>query len=227
VDRGNWIVSVAILVGAALIAGTIYLSRQPISDAEPVQEGPTGDAVRFQATEVHVFAPFTSKGLNPDLEVARTVTGSCFGSSSATPGRTDAWRCSDEDSRIYDPCFESPWVNQSFVACTDSPDGRVIKFEIGDPLSLPREFQSDPKGGLELGAPWVFDLVTGERCFPLGGATLVVADMRLNYSCGKDKKFPISAFGDPDRSTPIWTIFIQPDDSSLELVRVGIRSAWY
>uniref|UniRef100_UPI000A9BF756 hypothetical protein n=1 Tax=Streptomyces sp. TP-A0356 TaxID=1359208 RepID=UPI000A9BF756 len=57
--------------------------------------------------------------------------------------------------------------------------------------------------------PFAITLTDGQSCSFVGGATLVVADKRLSYSCSKG-----ALFGNPDRTVPAWTISYLPSGSS-------------
>jgi hypothetical protein len=51
----------------------------------------------------------------------------------------------------------------------------------------------------------------------------VVDGMRLNYFCAPDK---LSLYGDPDRSSPLWTIFGGPLNAA-QLTQHTIAIAWF
>jgi hypothetical protein len=69
--------------------------------------------------------------------------------------------------------------------------------------------------------PWGLELANGERCTLLTGATAVLADERINYSC-EDGGFVL---GEVDRSRPVWLVsYLAADAYASDLVPVAV--AW-
>jgi hypothetical protein len=168
------------------------------------------------ATQVKLFAPIGPQGLNAGLTASQTLTGTCFGGSAKDPGRSDAWRCSP-DSTIYDPCFTDP-SNPGSLACAINPwSASVVMLQLSRPL--PTQFQNSDATGTAL--PWALELTNGQHCLILGGATVTIAGMRLNYGCPAG-----SVAGDPDRTASFWKVFYQAGSAS-QLSQVNVAVAWY
>src|SRR5262245_23094650 len=93
-------------------------------DATPEAGAATGIDVVSSRTAVHSVLPYGPDGLNPDLNVTASVSGSCLTESLASPGRPDGWSCVGDDNQIYDPCFENAYASPDAaveLACLASP----------------------------------------------------------------------------------------------------------
>ena len=171
------------------------------------------------ATQMRVFTPFTTSGLSIGLAVTDGVRGSCFASSAADPARPDAWRC-EVGNAIYDPCFTN--LDQTRLACAEEPFSANAVM-----LTLTKDLPADAAGrepNFNFKAmPWALELENGQACTPLTGATVPIAGMRINYSCGDDAYVA----GSVDRSRPLWRVFYQTPSRSLSLQQVAVTTAWY
>lgn len=131
-------------------------------------------------TERIVFQPWAPGGVKDGLTVEREVSGSCWSGSIALSYRSDAWRCS-ADSEILDPCISSPFGSGDFVICSPGgPWGGVTMLNLSEPLTYEYANSDGPEYP---GAPWSVELLDGDRCTFLQGATGAVGDRRINYGC--------------------------------------------
>jgi len=115
---------------------------------------------------------------NNDIDLQKINTANCW-TGSATVWRRDAFRCMHENF-IYDPCFEVPFNSELiscpltpytgdvyFIAETDTVEGRHNNFEEVPPY------------------PWFIKLVDNTECHMISGATNLIANNRMDYSCNK------------------------------------------
>jgi hypothetical protein len=117
--------------------------------------------------------------------------------------------------RTGDPCFADPSGASELLLCVSDP---------GDDTTIavtPTSLDDSARPSLESGTPWVLDLVDGEHCGYVGGATLAINDMRANYSCPSGW-----LYGGPDRSSGQWTILMQPEGTD-DLTPVAIATAYF
>jgi DNA-binding CsgD family transcriptional regulator len=167
---GLAVAGVVIVVAVAANGGDDGGSAQ----AEPTDVGMTSSPSLTPsapgATRVIHYAPEAGAG-------APEVDGSCFVQSLAAPWRTDAWRCSTSDARVYDPCF---WLNGASVLCGTNP----VKGEAG--LVLRLQQSSVPLGDVVRdpgGNGWLLRLAGGTMCIPATGASGSIEGKRANYLC--------------------------------------------
>ena len=130
---------VALLAFVTVVAG--IPAAVAAQDATPVPV-PTGER-----TDIRYFVPFGPDGLNPTLQVADEIAGSCGESSLANIGRPDAWFCNEAATgALHDPCFENPFGavdGPATLACVSSPfTNEVILLTTEEPL--PREKDIEP-----------------------------------------------------------------------------------
>jgi hypothetical protein len=103
---------------------------------------------------------------------------------------------------IADPCFAGPADGTGTLLCLQAPEATTaLQVTPDGPVNT-------PPTPLPNALPWYIELSNGQRCGMLGGATGLVNGMRLNYGCRDG-----TLFGDPDRSSPVWTIAYQPTGS--------------
>lgn len=192
---------------------------KPATPASTVAPGPVSSSTTtLSTTDVHIFQPFSDKGVDPHFQVLREVQGSCFVGSS-TDTRREAWRCLATDN-LYDPCFQSPYSSSEngVLACPLSPfEDKVVLLHLTKPLPAD---QANKAAGTA-GNPWAMKLASGDECVYTGGATSALSGMRLNYHCNSG-----SAFGDVDRSQAVWRVFYQAKGSN-ELPQVPIATAYF
>jgi hypothetical protein len=175
-----------------------------------------------ERTSVQYFLPFNSEGLVVGLAVTGQVRGSCFAGSVADPGRPDAWRCTDEQNAIHDPCFENPYhpaVGGNVLACAENPwDANVVLLTLTQPLSREKANKLDTSA-----MPWALELANGESCTPLTGTSILIAGQRVNYSCTNGG----SILGEPERGSVLWRVHYLTDTRSSSTATVDVVTAWY
>jgi len=122
--------------------------------------------------------------------------GSCFTSSLALAGRTDAWRCTVGNA-IHDPCFA---LADGALVCGANPTAAETGFllNLTEPLPAtdvsPTGVESASRNG------WLVELEDGSVCGFNTGATAGINDQRANYGCPNDEWI----FGDLMPGT-VWT----------------------
>ena len=153
----------------------------------------------------------------PAVPISATTSGYCWSNSEAA-ARSDAWRCT-AGNNIHDPCFGSYGID--YVVCPDVGPwtGRAIEMRLTKPL--PPGANQQVQAGLQ-GDPWALELANGSTCEFLTGAGSLVAGLRENYSCSGH----LILYGDPSRSSRIWTIFGGAANSP-QLIEQKIRIAWF
>jgi eukaryotic-like serine/threonine-protein kinase len=151
----------------------------------------------------------------PAVSISARTRGSCWEGSVAAL-RSDAWRCS-EGNTILDPCFGSG--PGSFVICpNDGPWSNATELHLTKPLPI-----NTNTGQGTSGTPWAIELSNGAKCLLDTGATTVVDDMRLNYTCNKN----VYLYGNPQRSTnSSWAIFGGAPNAA-HLTPQPIATAWF
>lgn len=167
-------------------------------------------------TTAQVFHAFDAAG-RPKL-ATRPKRGSCFSGSNAA-SRNDAWRCT-VGNFIYDPCFSSPRA-PGVVLCP----GEELRFAIKVNLTkgLPRRYANSRPPALDE-QPWNLQLLDGEHCIFLTGATSVLQGRRLNYAC--ERSHTTALWGLPNRGTQPWSIFSAPFMATTLRDHRLIRWAW-
>ncbi|MCX4582469.1 serine/threonine-protein kinase [Streptomyces sp. NBC_01481] len=149
-------------------------------------------------TRINTIAPWAVGGYPAeDITVTGETIGSCWSSSEATM-RLDAWRCSAE-SEILDPCF-APDVGpeHQVLLCMGTGPTRMVRLTLTE--TLPGNNFHIP-GGPEI-SPIIIVLADGDTCRVMTGATTVLAEVRMNYSCENGGHL----YGDPDKTDALWVI---------------------
>jgi hypothetical protein len=204
-------VFIAGLAGALVVLLTLVAA----CGAGSSRSGPSSTAVT--ETDVRVVNLFTETDINPTLKVLKTVNGQCWTGSIAAY-RPDAWRCSGPD-HIMDPCFSSDGLINDAVVCPEIPwSNQVTVLRLAAPL--PRDSANPVSPGLR--EPWYIELSNGKACGALTGSTASVAGEVLNYVCQGGGR----VYGSADKSQPVWTELYQ-EEGVVEIVRTGVRVAWY
>jgi hypothetical protein len=173
-------------------------------------------------TSVLTFQAFSGGELRSSIVVDETLSGSCSGSSKASP-RRDAWRCSVADD-TYDPCFSDPSGTADFVVCPEFglTPRRVDRINLGSPLPSATNTAAP---GTRKGLPFVMlarpyagycDRIAGRKP-PL------VQGRRPTYDCGLGG----TLLGPPDRSGSRWTAHLITAGDNPTIYTVGVRIAWY
>ncbi|HXY50466.1 MAG TPA: hypothetical protein VEI01_13505 [Terriglobales bacterium] len=170
-------------------------------------------------TQIKLLTPFGRGGLSIGMAVTEKGEGSCFAPSAASPSRPDAWRC-NAGNTIHDPCYQSIPGDSKQLACpVGGPwSGDVILLTLTQPL--PTEPRKNVSRDDTL--PWALELVNGQRCTLLTGATAPIAGMRINYGCPGG----FVVVGDIDRSRPVWRVFFQ-GEKSIALEQTDVAVAWF
>lgn len=111
--------------------------------------------------------------------VTRTVTGSCFTTSVADPGRTDAYRCLG-GNLLLDPCLpEQPTAAAGTgLVCPSSPEGPSVRLRTRGPLPAGLPTPPGPSA-------WVVRTQDGLTCTSIGGGTAMpLAGDVATFRCG-------------------------------------------
>jgi hypothetical protein len=185
------------------------------------------NSVETNFTKIKIFTPWGYPGpvVDSKLTINHEENGSCWTGSLANP-RLDAWRCSTENHRIYDPCFSGSTVNNAGdkLICIKSPwNKEATLLTLTKPL--PNE-KVDTKDHLKDHNPWAIELFDGTRCvYDLTGAAGGVADIPSHATC---KSNHVNAFDLIDRDRKIWLVFISKEGNDLPaLEQAPIKTAWY
>lgn len=179
---------------------------------------PSASSKTFDRTEVVIVAPFGPTGVSdPSYTVKKAGSGSCWTGSLKTE-RPDAWRCS-VGNLIRDPCFSSETIATDFVLCLDVPWSTTAE-NVRLEEELPSEM-ANSELDTQRTEPWGLELVDGQRCGLMGGATTTLAGHRLNYGCQQGY-----VVGDLDRSTPAWTALYGADEAS-SVRAEPVRRVWF
>lgn len=184
-------------------------------------------AVLNSPTSIHIVEPFDAHGhllpgYNPDASPQMGMT--MCSSDSYVSRRADAYRCV-EGNQILDPCFVPTSGHATIVACVQDPR---IRYATVLRLTSPLPAHDGTRLKAGQGQPWAFDLATAEQCGVVGGATLAVGTLRLNYGCSPGA----SVYGDVARTGRQWTALVWRGSPSTtptrsQLVRVGILIAYF
>lgn len=126
----------------------------------------------FSKTEVIRYTP---SNILPN----NTQDGSCW-INSLSIRRSDAWRCMNNGSYIFDPCFELPQSEK--VICPMSPTDQKDDLVLNLTKTLPKP---DPQSAeLQSEQPaWNIELQDGTSCVAITGASAVVGNERANFQC--------------------------------------------
>jgi hypothetical protein len=117
--------------------------------------------------------------------------------------------------QIRDPCFADPTGADDAMLCVG-----VMTAEATTRIEGASRHDDD-RPSLDSSNPWYIDLVDGQKCGFVLGATMAIGDRRANYSCDRGW-----LYGDVDRSSGQWTILIQGDGAT-GLTPVSIATAYY
>jgi hypothetical protein len=205
----------AVALGAALLIALalVLVLRLAGSGGHSGARGASGTN-GVTSTNVLIYTPADPSGA-PLVPLSANLAGACF-TGSIVAARAEAWRCSVAHT-IHDPCFEA---GPNRVICpTGGPwSGSAIAISLGVPL--PRNHANPTRPNLKL--PWAVQLVDGSQCLLVSGASTVVAGLRLNYMCGNH----LELYGNPDRSSALWTVFAGRDQSTI-LGKRPISVVWF
>lgn len=198
----------------------VLLSLFTLVSMAAAQAAPVGTEAAPTSTSLKVFTPYVDGGLSSGITVDGRRDGTCFASSVASPQRPDAWRCSS-DNAILDPCFIDMRVDEMQLACAQDPfAGDVTLLTLTE--ALPSSGTRDEPDYRDA-TPWALDLLNGQHCVSLTGATGSIAGLRIDYGCVGGGV----VVGGPDRTSPVWRVFYQAAGSSVALEQVEVRTAWY
>jgi eukaryotic-like serine/threonine-protein kinase len=216
------VVGVAVALGTAgsgTTTTTSTASSTPIStpttaSTTTTTSSSTATTPVAKPTSAQIFSAVNSGG-GLAAAVTRHANGSCFTSSNVI-ARSDAWRCS-VGNELYDPCFT---VNQTQVLCpNDGPwANRGILVNVPGGLTNSTGVKDQGTSGL----PWAIQLADGSRCLPIGGASNVIANQRLNFDCTGG----LGLYGNVQRSGEVWMIYAgAPHSAQITLRPIAI--AWF
>lgn len=205
------------ILGILIVAGIFVASRYTSSSPEvPAEEKISKQGIsNASATKVITYTP-----IQAPTEVRK---GSCWTGSLAMPFRSDAWRCQPENRSIEDPCF----VFEAGISLVCDPDptseGEEYLLDLTERLPL-----SEANKDREAPSPWgwFIELIDGTTCRYIGGATGIVNEKRINFSCTNDTVL----LGTPQKEE-IWKIEqISLEESrrggELDTELVSIKTIW-
>ena len=170
-----------------------------------------------QRTSARVFQAFSSSG-TPTVQIAKTVSGSCF-SGSIEADRNDAWRCMSRNF-IYDPCFSSSRA-KGVVFCPAHAWARLA-VKITLTKKLPSKF-ADRHQPSTSGQPWAMQTTTGLRCVLEGMGPFINSKQFGDYACTNLQWL----WDQPNRSTEPWTMFIAGVKAKHLTTKTKIAIAWF
>jgi hypothetical protein len=187
----------------------------PASTSTPSNRPRTTSTPPPSPTQVEIFNVLSPSG-GLAVNVANTVSGSCFTGSSAI-GRSDAWRCT-VGNNLVDPCFQT---GAEQVLCPiGGPWGGT-----GLLVNLPANDLSNAVADKDAGTrqlPWAIELDNGWKCLGLTGATNVIDGQRLGYGCSNGA----GLYGNVHRSSSAWTIDAAAAHAN-SIQSEPIKQAWF
>lgn len=167
-------------------------------------------------TKIKVYqAYFHENVLNPDIVIAQRYTGVCLNRSLASPARMDAWRC--KSNTLYlDPCF----LDGETLACISSPwSHRTTVLEPTIPLLR----GTNNKVDVQHNSPWGLELANGQRCTLLTGASTMIGNATITYSCKSQSN---NIIGGIDKSSSTWRVKLYDFNKKTYNVE-DVSTAWY
>jgi hypothetical protein len=210
----QWTVAVAFLV-CALVPG-LAQAQAPAPPATPAPK-----------TEILVFEPYTSAGLNQDLHVDRTLPGLCDTPSQVDVNRPDAWSCA-AGGKTYDPCFAN--LGNSELACPNMPAVSSSGLSGASMLSVVLITPNDPLDATAANTPgpdatpFLIELVDGQFCVPEPKDVRFASLLIYGYCTSG------YWFGPGDLSQPQWKLPILQTGSTASisaLSSIGVLRLWY
>lgn len=153
---------IIILVLAAIVGLSYYITKY----IEPRK--------RFKTTVVEdvapqtVVAPFTPS----NYDQASDITGECW--ESIASSSDDAYRCSDNNSLLFDPCFK---IDERKAACYIDPE------DPADTIIVTQEKLEENSNKDSDRLPWVSVLEDGKRCYIMTGTSMVIEGKNYYLSC--------------------------------------------
>lgn len=172
-------------------------------------------------TQIIIYQAYTENNvLNPSLIVAQRYTGHCFAKSLADSGRLTAWRCST-NNLIVDPCFQD---GEGVMACLNSPwSDKVLVLKLSTPLHDSKAELAGNTVNTQSAQPWAIELANGQRCIALTGASTLINNRRLNYSCSN---YYYNVIGKINKTSLDWKADVYNHrDNSIQAV--SITTAWF
>lgn len=149
----EWAIYTVVMLG--LYFGQWYLSRDVDTNTQS------------QATIVEDFVP-------GNIVQTDFLNGECWASIASSSDT--AYRCTDNDHTIYDPCFE---FQTGKVACYRDPDepATAVISAVGDVMNTDdRSYEADR-------LPWVSVLEDGTRCYVMTGTGMPIDGTTYHLSC--------------------------------------------
>ncbi len=214
-----------LLVSLAALVALVALVASAPTAAVGQEATPEPGAAAPDRTDMRYIIPFGPDGLNPALTVTDNVTGSCNFGSIATPDRPDAFECFGDDSGVYDPCFENPFVpidEPGELACVLDPFGTdVVLIAVDGPLTREKEAPAGDSPFAPWDLPWALELANGDRCTLLHGTLYALAGQTVYYGCEQNG----AVLGAVDHGQPVWTVNYLADGEVVSGL-VDVAVAW-
>ncbi|MBA2653809.1 MAG: hypothetical protein H0U71_01930 [Gammaproteobacteria bacterium] len=173
-------------------------------------------SLHAEPTKIIIYQAYTQESaLNSHLFVAQRYAGSCWTRSLANPGRSDAWRC-QASNVILDPCFQ----DGNSLACVTTPwSHKATILDLDAPLHRKTALKIDAKTA----QPWAVELANGLHCTFLTGASVIINNMRLNYTCDR---YRYSILGQIDRSHTPWTVHLYDFHYKI-ITKIPVTTIWF
>jgi hypothetical protein len=228
-------------MGALFALVTVVSLDAVAQEATPDAGAETGFDVVSTNTAVHTVLPYGPDGLNSELNVTASVSGSCQTESLASPGRPDGWNCVGDDNQIYDPCFENAYAAEDApveLACFATPfTNDVVLLTVDQPLTRTKESsheghvgdaangeaqESDDIGANYWGLPWALEFANGDRCVLKTRIDVVLAGESVHYDCADGG----TILGHVNRDDPTWAV-VYLENGAVATSMVNVTAAWY
>lgn len=176
-------------------------------------------------TDRHIVLPYGPDGLNSTLTVTATERGACQDDSLAASFRPDAWECTGESDRIFDPCFDNPFASADTpgeVACLTSPfSNEVVVLTLDAPLPRSKEISQSDGPFAPWDLPWGVELANGEQCLLLEDVETVLAGEGIYYACTDGGVI----LGEMRRGDDVWVVHYLPSGAASTSL-VDVTAAW-
>jgi hypothetical protein len=231
VDMRRLAIAVSTVLPLILLAGCAGSSHPAHRSSATTQPSTTSTTTVPASTTVKTFSPWTVAGtLSPGIQVLRRLSGgSCFALGTnpdvliADGNNENAWRCTNAQGMIYDPCFAPPEAsNVTEVACAATPVSGVAATPISgiDLLDMSKPLLSSSTGFKSSSVqPWILVLSNGDQCEVIQGTASNLGNVFLYYGCTN------GTTSDPSTASKPWTVSYLPTGGHA-LVTVTVTIAW-
>lgn len=163
----------------------------------------------IKATVKSVFAPWSSDGATPVVDVKTRSSGECFAESSLVDG---AYRCFI-GNEVQDPCFPAPTSGDK-LACAVDPWSDISL------LTLTGQLPDSSSSGTN-GSAWAIELQNGDRCTGATGTATSVKGVSMVFRC-KSGGLASEAI----TSTQPWTVQYAADEGVPSLAPMNVATRW-